>query len=114
LSDGPFVAFSTAASEIAAYTAVSFTGQANRPMRISVQLRASGEEGSGRWRKSVYLDETARTVILPFSGFRPSVNGLPPAPPLGSIASLLFVLDTLNTALGSNGEFRIDNLTFVR
>ena len=114
LSDGPFVAFSTAASEIAAYTAVSFTGQANRPMRISVQLRASGEEGSGRWRKSVYLDETARTVILPFSGFRPSVNGLPPAPPLGSIASLLFVLDTLNTALGSNGEFRIDNLAFVR
>ena len=114
LSDAPFVAFAAAAPEIAGYTGVSFTGQANRPMRVSVQLRASIEQGSGRWRKSVYLDDTARTVTLPFSAFRPTVNTLPPAPPLESIASLLFVLDTLNTALGSNGEFRIDNLSLVR
>jgi hypothetical protein len=83
-------------------------------MRISVQLRASPGQGSGRWRKSVYLDQDVRTVTLPFSEFRPTVNGLPPAPPLTSITSLLFVLDTLNTALGSNGEFLIDSLAFVR
>jgi len=114
LSDAPFVAFASGAPDIGDYTAVSFTGRASRPMRISVQLRASPGQGSGRWRKSVYLDQDVRTVTLPFSEFRPTVNGLPPAPPLTSITSLLFVLDTLNTALGSNGEFLIDSLAFVR
>jgi hypothetical protein len=114
LSDAPFVAFATGAPEIGSYTAVSFSGRASRPMRISVQLRASTEQGSGRWRKSVYLDEMPRTVTLPFSEFRPTVNDLAAAPPLDSITSLLFVLDTLNTALGSNGEFLIDSLSLVR
>jgi hypothetical protein len=114
LSDAPFVAFAAAALEIGGYTAVSFTGRANRPMRVSVQLRASPEQGSGRWRKSVYLDEAPRIVTLPFAEFRPTVTGLAATPPLASIASLLFVLDTLNTALGSNGEFLIDSVAFVR
>ena len=114
LSDAPFVAFASAAPDIGGYAAVTFSGRASRPMRISVQLRASAEQGSGRWRKSVYLDETSRTVTLPFSEFRPTGNGLPAMPRLDSIMSLLFVLDTLNTALGSNGEFLIDSLAFVR
>jgi hypothetical protein len=41
-------------------------------------------------------------------------SGLAAAPPLASIASLLFVLDTMNTALGSNGEFWLDDVEFVR
>jgi hypothetical protein len=114
LSDGPFVAFASDAPEIENYTAVSFTGRANRPLRVSLQLRASTGQGSGRWRRSVYLDETPRTVILPFAGFRPAQNGSAPAPPLESIASLLFVLDSMNTALGSNGEFLLDDIAFVR
>ena len=114
LSESPFVAFASAAPEIAGFTAVSFTGRARRPMRVSVQLRALAEQGSARWRKSVYLDEMSRAVTLPFSEFRPVQTGLAPAPPLASIASLLFVLDSMNTALGSNGEFWIDDLAFVR
>jgi hypothetical protein len=114
LSDAPFVAFASAAPDVGSYTAITFSGRANRPMRVSVQLRASTEQGSGRWRKSVYLDETARAVTLPFSEFRPVQSGLAPDPPLASIASLLFVLDSMNTALGSNGEFWLDDVTFVR
>jgi hypothetical protein len=114
LSDAPFVAFASGAPEIAAYTGVRFTGRANRPTRVSVQLRASVEQGSGRWRRAVYLDENARTVTVPFAEFRPVRTGLAPAPPLASIASLLFVLDTMNTALGSNGEFWLDDVAFVR
>ena len=83
-------------------------------MRVSVQLRAAAEQGSGRWRKSVYLDETDRVVTLPFARFRATESRLPPAAPLGSIASVMFVIDTLNTALGTNGEFWIDDLAFVR
>jgi hypothetical protein len=108
LSDAPFVAFATGTPEIAGHTGVRFTGRASRPMRISVQLRAAEEQGSGRWRRSVYLDENARVVTVPFAEFRPVRTGLAPAAPLPSITSLLFVLDTMNTALGSNGEFWID------
>jgi hypothetical protein len=114
LSDAPFVAFAAEAPEIAGYTGVRFMGRASRPMRISVQLRAAGEQGSARWRRSVYLDETPRTVTVPFAEFRPTQAGLAAAPPLASIASLLFVLDTMNTALGSNGEFWLDDVAFVR
>ena len=114
LSDAPFVAFASAAPEIASYTGVRFTGRANRPMRVSVQLRVSEQQGSGRWRRSVYLDETPRTIAVPFAEFRPVQNGLSAAPPLGSVMSLLFVLDTMNTALGSNGEFWLDDLAFAR
>jgi hypothetical protein len=114
LSEAPFVAFASPAAEIGGYTAVRFTGRASRPMRISVQLRASAEQGSGRWRRSVYLDQNGRTVTVPFAEFRPVQNGLAPAPPLPSITSLLFVLETLNTALGSNGEFWLDEVAFVR
>ena len=114
LSDAPFVAFATGAPEIAGYSGVRFTGRASRPMRISVQLRTSAEQGSGRWRRSVYLDENGRAVTVPFAEFRPVASGQAAAPPLPSIASLLFVLDTMNTALGSNGEFWIDDLAFVR
>jgi hypothetical protein len=114
LSDAPFVAFSTAAPEIAGYTGIRFMGRARQPMRVSVQLRASPEQGSGRWRKSVYLDDTDRVVMLPFSQFRPAESRLAPAAPLESIASVMFVIDTLNTALGTNGEFWIDDLAFVR
>jgi hypothetical protein len=114
LSDAPFVAFASGAPEVAAYTGVRFTGRASRPTRVSVQLRASAEQGSGRWRRSVYLDENARTVTVPFTEFRPVRAGLAAAAPLGSVTSLLFVLDTMNTALGSNGEFWLDDIAFVR
>jgi hypothetical protein len=114
LSDAPFVAFASGAPEIRNYTGVRFTGRANRPMRVSVQLRASAEQGSSRWRKSVYLDEMPRTVTLPFAEFLPVQSGRASAPPLESIASLLFVLDSMNTSLGSNGEFWVDDLALVR
>ena len=114
LSEAPFVAFASAAPEIAGYTGIRFTGHASRPMRVSVQLRSAAEQGSGRWRRSAYLDETTRVVTLPFADFRPVQAGATGAPPLESIASLLFVLDTMNTALGSNGEFWLDDIEFVR
>jgi hypothetical protein len=53
-------------------------------------------------------------VQLPFSSFLPVHNGLPATAPLGAVTSLLLVVDTLNTALGSNGEFWIDEISFAR
>jgi hypothetical protein len=113
-SEGPFVAFAINAPEVAAYTAVQFSARANRPMRVSLQLRAAPEQGNGRWRRSIYLDQTPRVATVPFTEFRPVQGDLAPVPPLSSIASLLFVIDTMNTALGTNGEFWIDDLALVR
>jgi hypothetical protein len=114
LSEAPFVAFAREAPGIAGYTGIRFTGRASRPTRVSVQLRAPAEPGSGRWRKSVYLDENARSVTLSFADFRPVQSGLSGAPTVASIASLLFVFDTMNTALGTNGQIWIDDLDLVR
>jgi hypothetical protein len=114
MSGAPFVAFASDALGIGGYSSVRFTGRASRPMRVSLQLRGSTEQGSPRWRRSVYLDETARVITVPFTEFRPVTNGLATSPSLSSIGSLLFVIDTLNTKLGTNGELWIDDLAFVR
>jgi hypothetical protein len=113
-TDAPFVAFATPALEIAGFTAVSFSAHASHPMRVSIQLRAAAEQGSGRWRRSVYLDETQRQVTLPFAEFLPVRSGLAATPPLADITGLLVVVDSTNTALGSNGEIWLDDLAFVR
>jgi hypothetical protein len=113
-SEGPFVAFSTDGKQAAAFDRVTLSGRARQPMRVSLQLRVGAGESAGRWRRSVYLDETPRTVQLPFSSFLPVQNGLPATAPLGAVTSLLLVVDTLNTAPGSNGEFWIDEISFAR
>jgi hypothetical protein len=113
-SDAPFVAFAAPVSGLAEFTRVGVTGRANRPTRVSLQLRTSPERGSDRWRRSIYFDTTARSVTLPFSEFVPVRTGLATQPPLADVATLLFVIDTMNTALGSNGEFWIDEVVFER
>lgn len=109
---GPFVAFATAARGASQFTRLTFTGRAVRPMRVSLQLRAAGEQGSARWRRAVYLDDMPRTIAVPFDEFTPVERAMPPSP--RDVASVLFVIDTLNTALGSNGEFWIDDVRFER
>ena len=113
-SEGPFVAFSTAATRAPAFDRVTLSGRARQPMRVSVQLRTGAGVRAGRWHRSVYLDETPRTVHLPFSSFAPVQGDLPETAPLDAVMSLLFVVDTLNTAPGSSGEFWIDDIAFAR
>jgi hypothetical protein len=60
-----------AGAAIAMYDRLVFTARADKPMRVSVQLRASQGEGE-RWHRSVYLDSDAEDR-------RPGVCGLPAA-----------------------------------
>ena len=46
----------------------AFTGRADRPVRVSVQLRLLGG-GRQRWRRSVYLDDTPRPVTVASADF---------------------------------------------
>jgi len=68
-SDSPFVGLVMPAGEIAGHDRIAFTAAASRPMRVSVQLRVA-EAGGERWQRSVYLDETARGVVVPFEEMR--------------------------------------------
>jgi hypothetical protein len=95
---------------------LSFRALASRPMRVSVQLRVPGDgtdDGTDgmRWRRSVYLDSTARDVSLFFNDFRPVNLDDPAHPPLDLVRSILFMADTVNARTGTNGRIVISGLT---
>ena len=81
-------------------------------MRISVQLRGTGDDAE-RWRRSLYLDSTRRTVDVGFDEFRRVTTGNSPFD-LSKIESLLFVVDTVNTKTGSNGQIQLDDVRYAR
>lgn len=82
---------------------VAFTARASRPMRLSVQVRLPGADAE-RWRRSIYLDETARDVVVRLADME-RASGLASSlrPIVARVQSLLFVVDTLNTAPGTAG-----------
>jgi hypothetical protein len=86
------------------YDRLTFTARADRPMRISVQLRVSDERHPlHRWQRSVYIDATERQSTLFLDQFTPVV-GSEPHPPLDRVDSVMFVVDTTNTRPGSSGR----------
>jgi hypothetical protein len=85
----------------------AFTASASSPMRLSVQAR---RPDGGRWQRSIYLDQTSRPVVVPFTEMTPIA---PTAayrfePP--QIDSVLFVVDTTNTKPGTKGRVTIGEL----
>jgi hypothetical protein len=75
-------------------------------MRISVQLRADNAE---RWQRSVYLDtfDQERTIFL--DDLTPVGEAASRQPPLATVHSVLFVVDTTNTKPGTSGRIWIRN-----
>jgi hypothetical protein len=95
-------------------TRVSFRASADKPMRLSVQVRRPLERpGEGeRWLRSIYVDSTPRDITVRFDDMRP----VPPAgtahPPLDKVHALLFVADTEHTPPGASGRVLIEALRF--
>ena len=113
-ADSPYAGFAMpVTAEIAAFDRLLFTARADRPMRLSVQLRETGDAAE-RWRRSVYLDSMRRTIEVAFSEFRPVASANPSHLDLSKIESILFVVDTVNTKAGSNGEMQIDDIRYAR
>jgi hypothetical protein len=94
-----------------AYDRLLFTGRAEKPVRLSVQFRLETGE---RWRRSVYLDEAAREVVVFFDDARPVGTTSQRRLPLGQVRDVLFVVDTVNTKPGSAGQFWIDDVQYGR
>jgi hypothetical protein len=112
-AESPFVALAMpAGSDVTGHDRLAFSGRANRPMRVSVQLRATRGGTEHRWRRSVYLDEEARLVTLPLSDFRPTTPATPVDLP--AVTSILFVVDQVNTKLGTSGQIWLDDVRYQR
>ena len=94
-------------------THLSFRGRADRPMRVSVQLRfANG--GGARWRQSVYLDPSTREAVVPLEALRAADGSGRPVPPLQHATSVLFVVDLTNARPGQQGSFALEDVRFAQ
>lgn len=82
---------------------IRFTARAERPMRLSVQIRTPGGPDGRRWRRSVYLDQTPRVIDLALSELEPVGTSTALRPIVARVQSVLFVIDTINTAPGTTG-----------
>jgi hypothetical protein len=113
-SASPFAALAipSPGPALAQYTRLTFRAQADKPMRLSVQLRA--DAAGQRWQRSIYVDETSREVTIFFDEFTPVARDMPPRPPLDRVKSILFVVDTVNTRPGTAGRVFLDDLRYAR
>lgn len=98
---------------IGGFARIGFTIRADRPMRVSVQLR-SDEASPDRWQRSVYVDrfDQDRTVLL--DEMTPVGVTRSEKPPLDRTRALLFVVDLTNTKPGTSGQVWIRNVTLQR
>jgi hypothetical protein len=87
---------------------LTFSARDDGPTRVSVQLR-SHARGGARWRRSVFLSATPSDISIPLREMTP-VDEPPTALDLADIDSVLFVVDTVNTAPGSRGALWVSGL----
>jgi hypothetical protein len=109
----PFAALvMPAGSALPAHDRMMFTARASHEMRLSVQLRIPSGPAGERWHRSVYLDTMPRQVTVYFDDVRPSGATSQPRPNLQAVDSVLFVVDTVNAAVGSSGQVWIDDVRY--
>jgi hypothetical protein len=87
------------------FSGIRLTASASAPTRVSVQLR-SGPRGEARTGKSVYLDESPRTIDVPVGALR-AITGTGSA---GPPSSVLLVIDLTNARPGASGTVHFSNL----
>jgi hypothetical protein len=97
----------SAGNALAGHDRFSFVGWASGPMRISVQAR---QPSGARWKRSIYLDRQPQQVTIPFRQMNPVTAAWKPHFVPTDIDTVLFVVDTTNTAPGTQGQFEVSDL----
>lgn len=114
-SSGPFAAFAfTPGPNLARADRLLFTARADRPMRLSVQLREPAGEAGYRWQRSVRVGTEPREITVYFDDLRPAGTTPRELPALASVDAVLLVIDTVNTPLGGSGRIWIDDVRYAR
>jgi hypothetical protein len=93
---------------------VILTARADRPMRLSLQVRLPGGGGGQRWRRSIYVDEQVRTIVVRLESFEPADHPTSQRPIVSLVRELLVVVDTLNTLPGRQGTVWISSIGLGR
>lgn len=99
---------------LASYSRITFTASADRPMRVNVDLRPAGANNPPRWRRSVYLDASPRSVAIRFEEMNPVPRTVVGAPPLDRIGALMFTIDTNNTRPATSGAITFSSIALER
>ena len=89
---------------------LTVTIRADRPMRISVQLRMGDDQGAAsreRWQRSLYVDTSDQERTIHFDDLTPVGETHTFRPVFAAIRSLLFVVDATNTKPGESGRIWI-------
>jgi hypothetical protein len=104
----PSAAMVAAPLQVSSSDRLTFTMRADRPMRLSVQLR-TGPSGlpEERWQRSVYIDEMERENTVFFEDFTPLGPVRTERPALAAVSAVLFVVETTNTKAGASGTVSI-------
>lgn len=92
---------------------IAVTMHAERPMRVSVQLRG-GAGGSERWERSLFVDRFDSEKTVYFDELTPVGNTQTWKPPLDTIRSVMFVIDTTNTKPGTSAKLWIKKAELQR
>lgn len=111
----PYVALAT--GDVGAMhdaTRLAFRAGADRPMRLSVQVRLLEDGADRRWQRSVYVSPGAREFTIRFSDMRVAGTAARDAFDPARIHSLLFVVDTVNAAPGDRGVVWVEGLRTER
>jgi hypothetical protein len=115
-SASPFAALVVPAGPaLREFTRLAFQARADRPMRISMQLRIPrGTADAERWRRSVYVDDTLRDITVFFDEMVPVGATTTRRPALDQVESVLFVVDSVNTMPGTAGRLVLDDIRYER
>jgi len=90
---------------------LAFSVRAEKPMRISVQLRAKNAD---RWQRSIYVDSTPQERTVRFDDMTPVGVTPTPTAPLGDVITVLFVVDLTNSKPGTSGRVWFTDVRFER
>lgn len=95
-------------ADIGHFDRLRFRARAEHDMRVSVQVRVEmAGRRPERWQRSIVLSADDRDYTIPFSDMTPVGEGLPASPTVANIRTVLFVVDTTNTAPGASGRIWI-------
>ena len=110
----PFVALVRDGLEsLGRFDRIRFRVRGDAPQRLAVQLR-TGNEGAVRWRRSVYVNTETRDVTVRLQDMQSLAAKVNELFRVESRASLLFVVDTVNTAPATAGVIWLDDVRLER
>ena len=113
--EGPFVAAAMSVPQgLAGFDRLIFTAQSSRPTRIRVQFRVPDGVQGRNWHRTVYVDETPRTISVDFGDLRPLDAATTGSPALADVRDVLLVVDTINTRPGDSGQLWVDDVKVGR